>query len=314
MGAVTRDGYQAPVLAFWHRGLGRIAALTTEVDGEFSRGLTSWPGFGDFTIGLGRWLLGGEPPIGVQATIDRRGGEAIVRVELDPDRRRDAAEGTRTAVAMIVPPGADAAPQRLDLTWVDEDALEARFPLHRAGHYLGAVRIPSGDVLTLSPLTLPYSPEFEPRADPEEGRKNLVELTRITGGVERTAWADVFDPARLRDRRIRDLVLPLTTLLLAMHVMEIGGRRLLLFAAASRWLRARRLPPWRRRGARVVAGGAPAAPAAPRARGVVASAAVPGSNIDDAPPVPPDAAAGTLAGGESALARARAKARTRMGE
>jgi hypothetical protein len=41
---------------------------------------------------------------------------------------------------------------------------------------------------------------------------------------------------------------------------------------------------------------------------------VPGSNIDDAPPVPPDAAAGTLAGGESALARARAKARTRMGE
>jgi hypothetical protein len=311
MGAITRDEYQAPVLAFWHRGLGRIAALTAEVHGEFSGRLTAWPGFGDFTIGLGRWLLGGEPPIGVQATIDRRGGEALVRVELDPDRPRDAAEGTRTAVATIVPPGTDAEPQRLDLTWVDDDALEARFPLHRAGHYLGAVRIPSGDVLTLAPLTLPYSPEFEPRVDPEEGRKNLAELARITGGVERTSFADTFDPVRLRDRRIRDLVLPLTALLLVMHVMEIGGRRLLLFAAAGGWLRARRLPQLRRRQSRARPAAMPASAAAVTGGDTAAGPSHGGAATATAAAA---TAAAPAVEGESALARAKAKARARMGQ
>ena len=40
--------------------------------------------FQGFAIGLGRWLLGGEPPSGVQATLERQGGEGIVRVDLDP--------------------------------------------------------------------------------------------------------------------------------------------------------------------------------------------------------------------------------------
>ena len=95
--------------------------------------------------------------------------------------------------------------------------------------YLGAVRLGTGEVLPLAPLSLPYSPEFEPRVDPEEGQKTLTEMARVTGGIERTAWDDVFNASRLRNRQVRDLVLPLTLLLLMLHVMEIAGRRLLLF-------------------------------------------------------------------------------------
>ena len=86
MGVVTTDEYKAPVLAFWHRGLGRVASLTAEVDGQYSQRLNAWRDFQGFSVGLGRWLLGGEPPSGVQASIERRGGQGIVRVELDPGR------------------------------------------------------------------------------------------------------------------------------------------------------------------------------------------------------------------------------------
>jgi uncharacterized membrane protein len=253
MGAVTTDEYDAPVLAFWHRGLGRVAALTAEVDGEYSRRLNAWKDFQAFTIGLGRWILGGDPPTGVQATIERAGGQGIVRVELDPDRVRTRAGQLNAATAMIVPPGGSTAkPQRLALSWVGDDTLEARFPLQNAGIYLGAVQLGTGGVLPLAPLTLPYSPEFEPRLDPEVGHKALGEIARVSGGVERTAWDDVFSAGRTWNRQFKNLVVPLVLVLLVTHVIEIAGRRLLLFASAAAWLRGVRLPKprWRSRPAK----------------------------------------------------------------
>jgi hypothetical protein len=252
LGAVTTDEYAAPVLAFWHRGLGRIAALTAEVDGKFSGRLNSWGGFAPFSVGLGRWLLGGDPPVGVQATIERERSQGIVRVELDPDRPRDASGSARAPIAVIVPPGATTGDsERLALSWVGEHTLEARFPLRHTGVYVGAVEAAPGQVLPLPPLSLPYSPEFEPRTDPNEGRATLTEIARISGGGERTAWDDVFSARGLRNRQVRDLVLPLALILLCLHVVEIAGRRLLLFAAAPVWLRARvpaLMQVWRARG------------------------------------------------------------------
>jgi hypothetical protein len=301
MGVVTTDEYKAPVLAFWHQGLGRIASLTAEVDGEYSGRLNAWNDFQAFAIGLGRWLLGGEPPSGVQAVIDRSGGQGIVRIELDPGRTRGGADDVRAATATIVPPGESAGgtPQRLTLAWVGEDTLEARFPLQNAGLYLGAVQLGTGAVLPLAPLSLPYSPEFEPRPDPAEGQATLREVARVTGGVERTAWDDVFSASRAWNRQVRDLVLPLTLLLLVLHVTEIAGRRLLLFAAAREWLRTVRFPRLRRRWFRARSTPSPAtATKSPRTP-------VPTSDEPTtiAPPKPL----------ESPLARAKNKARSRMG-
>ena len=247
VGVLTDDEYHAPVLAFWHQGLGRIAALTTEVDGRFSKSLNNWPDFGAFSVGLGRWLIGGDPPEGMRATIEREGGQGIVRVELDPDRKRGGPQDIRAATAAILAPGDSAiAQQRLPLSWTGEDTLEARFPIQKTGIYLGAVDLGNNKVLPLSPLTLPYSPEFEPRPDPDEGKKTLAEMARVTGGIDRTAWDDVFNASRLRDRQVRDLIVPLVLMVLLLHVLEIAGRRLLLFAAAQARLRGIRLPAWGR--------------------------------------------------------------------
>jgi hypothetical protein len=235
------------VLAFWHQGLGRIAALTTEVDGKFSRSLNVWPDFGGFSVGVGRWLLGGDPPEGMRATIEREGAQGIIRVELDPDRKRGGPEDIRSATAAIVAPGdAAIAQKRVALSWVGEDTLEGRFPVQKTGLYLGAVDLGNRKILPLAPLSLPYSPEFEPRVDPDEGKKTLAEMARVSGGIDRTSWDDVFNASRLRDRQVRDLIVPLALMVLLLHVTEIAGRRLMLFALAQARLRNVRLPQWRR--------------------------------------------------------------------
>jgi Mg-chelatase subunit ChlD len=297
MGVVTTDEYKAPVLAFWHRGLGRVGSLTAEVDGRYSQRLNAWKDFQGFAVGLGRWLLGGDPPSGVQATIEREGGQGIVRVDLDPGRARGGDADIRAATATILPPDdrGGGQPQRLQLAWVSEDTLEARFPVQRAGMYLGAVQLGTGAVLPLAPLSLPYSPEFEPRADPKEGQTALSEMARATGGIERTTWDDAFDASRLRNRQVRDLVIPLTLMLLLLHLAEIGGRRLLLFAAANAWLRRVRLPRLPRP---VRARAASASPAA-------ASSAEPSPQSAGPASAPPKPAV-------SPLTRAKAKARNRM--
>jgi len=301
MGVVTTDEYEAPVLAFWHQGLGRIASLTAEVDGRYSQRLNAWKDFPAFAIGLGRWLLGGEPPAGVRASVERAGGQGVVRLELDPGRTRGGPDDVRAATATIVPPpdSAAAAAQRLTLAWVNDDTLEARFPLQNAGLYLGAVQLGSGAVLPLAPLSLPYSPEFEPRSDPEEGRTTLREIARVTGGHERTAWDDVFSASRLWNRQVRDLVVPLALLLLALHVSEIAGRRLLLFNAARGWLQSWRWPRPRREWF--------------RPRSAYPAQADPMPPVDSTPVAPDTARVATPKPVESPLARAKKKARSRMG-
>jgi hypothetical protein len=128
-GVVTTDDYKAPLLALWHRGLGRIASLTAQADRQYSQRLNAWSGFAAFGAGLTRWLLSGDPPVAAQASLDRQGGQAIVRVDLDPDRTRGKADEVRTATATIVSPDPTDPSQHLSLTWVGSDTLEARFPV-----------------------------------------------------------------------------------------------------------------------------------------------------------------------------------------
>ena len=135
----------------------------------------------------------------MQASIERQGGQGIVRVELDPGRTRGGAE--RHALG----DGDDRAARRAPSTDSHSGSRcrgsarirsKRAFPLQKAGVYLGAVQLGTGAVLPLAPLTASYSPEFEPRLDPEEGRKTLSEMARVTGGVERTTLDDVFDAGR----------------------------------------------------------------------------------------------------------------------
>lgn len=62
---VSTDEYVAPLVAHARRGLGRSAAVSFPLGGEYSETLRNWPGYGDFLQTLGRFLMGGDTPPGI---------------------------------------------------------------------------------------------------------------------------------------------------------------------------------------------------------------------------------------------------------
>ncbi len=62
---VSTDEYLAPLVAHARRGLGRSAAVSFPLGGEFSESLRTWPGYGDFLQTMGRFLMGQDTPPGI---------------------------------------------------------------------------------------------------------------------------------------------------------------------------------------------------------------------------------------------------------
>lgn len=257
---ISQDEYVAPWSAFWQRGLGRAAAITLEVDGKFSGPFGSWDNYDDFLITHARWLLGGDTPDDVFVDIEREGQDAVITVELDPNRPdRGSGEAPRL---VVVPPGDErVSALEPDFTWTGPDTLQARFRMERTGSYRTLVvrkRVASGEGapepspnITRGPaVTLPYSPEFNPRDGLPTGAEILQEVAELSGGVVRTNVLEVLrDPPR--SARTSSMLPWLFGTAIALLVLEILGRRLSLWeqlseasAAAvpetirpSRWLR-----------------------------------------------------------------------------
>jgi hypothetical protein len=62
---VSKDEYVAPLVAHARRGLGRSAAVSFPLGGEFSETARNWPGYGDFLQTMGRFLMGEDTPPGI---------------------------------------------------------------------------------------------------------------------------------------------------------------------------------------------------------------------------------------------------------
>ena len=87
---VSVDEYQAPVLASWQAGLGRVLCYTGEADGKYTGPIAGWKNVGDFFTSLARWTAGKTQGLGkdVVATQELRGGVCRVELHLDPAARR----------------------------------------------------------------------------------------------------------------------------------------------------------------------------------------------------------------------------------
>ncbi|MEO5913446.1 MAG: VWA domain-containing protein [Luteolibacter sp.] len=62
---MSADEYLAPLVAHARRGLGRSAAVSFPLGGEYSETTRNWPGYGDFLQTLGRFLMGEDTPPGI---------------------------------------------------------------------------------------------------------------------------------------------------------------------------------------------------------------------------------------------------------
>jgi Mg-chelatase subunit ChlD len=236
MGVVSGDEYAAPWSAYWYRGLGRVAALTLEVDGKYAGGFGAWPDYADFCITHARWLMGGEAPGEVFVKLARAGQDAVVTLELDESRAK--AAGATAPTLLLVPPG-DGKTQTVSIPfqWRGPQTLEARYTLGRAGAYRSVVVSQGKKLANVPAITLPYSPEFMPRTGLPAGRETLIELSELTAGKERTALEGIYADAP-RSARRQSLIPLLLAVSVGLLVTEIAGRRLSLWSAfEQRWLR-----------------------------------------------------------------------------
>ncbi|MBX3440298.1 MAG: VWA domain-containing protein, partial [Planctomycetaceae bacterium] len=238
---MSADEYAAPWAAFWYRGLGRVAAVTLEVDGKFSGAFGAWDSYDDFLITHARWLLGGDDPQDIYVDIERQGQDAVITVELDPNRPGKSAGDVPQLI--VVPPGDErSTPLVPDFNWIGPDTLEGRFRMDRTGNWRTLVRTKDGEVKRGPALTLPYSPEFDPRDGQPSGKEVLAEVAALSGGVERPDILAVLrDPSR--SARTSSLLPWLFIAGIVLLVTEIAGRRLSLWEKVADVAAARVAPP-----------------------------------------------------------------------
>lgn len=226
---VTVDENQAPVLAFAYRGLGRTAAYTGQIGGEYGTSLVGWEAFAGFSAGLARWLLGTEEPGGIFARVERDGSAARFTLELDEDAPVPARLGRLTANVLLP----DGSSRDVEFERTSASSFEARTDLPRAGTALATVALPDGTAFALPPVSLPYSPEFEPSGAGDPSRL-MRGLSLDSGGQVLASATELF----VGDRRAmgtRSIVRELVIAALVLALIEIAFRRLALWEALAAW-------------------------------------------------------------------------------
>ena len=197
MGVVTTDEHKAPVLAFWHRGLGRVAALTAEVDGRYSTRLNAWNGFPGVRRRAGplaaRRRL--RRPAS-QASLERQGGQGIVRVELDPGRARGGADDVRAATAAIVSPGRSGTGDAFASGsrwrgWARTRSKRA-FRFRRRACISAPCSSATGRCCRSRRSACRTRRSSSRARIRKRARGRSIEIARVSGGIERTTWDDVF--------------------------------------------------------------------------------------------------------------------------
>ncbi|MEZ4526314.1 MAG: VWA domain-containing protein [Desulfobacterales bacterium] len=191
---LAQDEYRAPVLAYWHSGKGRVIAYAGEADGEFTGPMAHWAKTGDFFSSLARWAAGEQSILPENMLITRELDKGILRIELhlDPERKNEPfAESPKVDILRGIP-GKTPVQESRTMAWTSADTLALEVPIESSETLLPTVEIPGMNAIDLSPVCLPYSPEFLPSFDNKDGKENLAEIARISGGKERINLAEIW--------------------------------------------------------------------------------------------------------------------------
>lgn len=228
LGAVTLDEYSAPVIASWQSGAGRVLCYTGEMDGKYTGPLAQWKDVGEFYSSLARWTIGRPAalPDGSALVQERKKGIVSIALNLDPDRSQDSLRKLPEVAVLRRSGEQKPTVEKHVLRWTGADSLSADVPLQGDETMLATVHLPDRGVVSLPPVCLLYSPEFEPaaaRSTPSSseaarrwGLAALEDLGQRTGGRERIdlakLWSELPRPARF---------LPLSPWLLAAGCVTI---------------------------------------------------------------------------------------------
>ena len=230
---VTTDEYQAPLVAAWVRGAGRVAAVSFPVGGPYSTKARFWPDYGDFVQTLGRWLAGEDAPAGMAVRTAITGETLAVELLHDESWAGRIAQTPPTVSVASIGVAGGTRP----LVWekIEPGRFRASVALAPGEAVRGAVRV-GATALAFGPTAATGSPEW---AFDRDALRELRQLARRSGGGERLDLAAIWDaPRRVEIRSLRAWWLGALAL------------AVLVEAAVARWdlRRARRWKFWRRAG------------------------------------------------------------------
>ncbi|HEY3314138.1 MAG TPA: VWA domain-containing protein [Bacillota bacterium] len=213
-----------PVLAQWQYGLGRSAAWTSDVNGQWSSSWVSWNEFARFWSNLVAWTLPQQDEGILRLETSVAGGEGRIIAETPLELTR-----TRPSKATVVDP--DLVAHQVDLIPVSPGRYEARFDASAPGVYLvQATQQEGGKVAAaaMSGVAVPYSPEYRPSpVDPGF----LSRLASAAGGASLQRPEEAFSHNLPKDRGRVDAWPWLLGLAALLMPFDVAARRVFVSKA-----------------------------------------------------------------------------------
>lgn len=190
---ISKDEYEAPLVASWQRGAGRVAAVSFPLGGPYSEQVRSWLGYGDFVQTLARWLAGEDVPPGVALRTEIEGERLTLELLYDDTWSARVAQTPPTAT-VAESGGVSASVGIRGIIWekIEPGLFRASVPLTPGKVMRGSVRL-GATALPFGPLSVSGSAEWA------FDRARLAELRQLSarsGGQERLDLAQVWSAPR----------------------------------------------------------------------------------------------------------------------
>ncbi len=217
-----------PILAEWQFGLGRAAAWTSDMKGQWARDWVGWNGFGRFAAQLAESLVAQPEADGyeVRASVAGAGLAVDLRVDATADRSSGGA-GTQRVAGRLVGPGGNAIP--VPMAEREAGRFQGTIPLPSAGVYRVQIVTTGADgterlVATTGAVVPPSAEYLQPEGNPGL-LKAIAETT--AGQTDFPATSAFRRPARI-SHRSAPVSWPLLWLAVLLWPLDIAARRLLL--------------------------------------------------------------------------------------
>jgi len=185
--SLTTDDYKAPLVSYVQRGLGRSAAVSFPVGGEFSEATRKWSAMADFVQTLTRWLMGESLPPGLGLRTDLNGTEFTIDLLHDDSWFRQLAVPPKVFLAEGTKAGDGAV---REVTWerIEPGHFRAKANLEHGRLTRGAIQV-GESALPFGPVVVGGSPEWS------FDRTRIEELRQVSlrsGGEERINLSEVW--------------------------------------------------------------------------------------------------------------------------
>ncbi|OGO34645.1 MAG: hypothetical protein A2Z16_09430 [Chloroflexi bacterium RBG_16_54_18] len=211
-----------PLLATWQYGLGRSAAWTSDLRGQWAKDWLAWNDFSKFASQLVNWVLPAPKIEGLEATAAYQENEALI--QLKAADQSGLPRNFLEVEAVIIDPTLKS--QNLVLQQTGAGLYQVRTGISEPGTYLVRLGINQVDQslgqITLG-LVVPYSPEYRSTGT---NLRLLESLANLTGGQQLSDPASSFAHNLPAAESLRSIWYPLLLIAALLFPLDVAFRRL----------------------------------------------------------------------------------------